>query len=865
MKNYRQLIKELPSKTVVFAFGRFNPPTTGHELLIKVVQKLAKSHGADHVIYASRTQDKKKNPLPVDRKIHYLKLMFKGTNFAPATEDERTFIEALKSLNRKYKNVIMVAGSDRIQDYEKILQKYNGKEFHYDTIQVVSAGERDPDSDDATGMSASKMRALAVKGNYTEFKKGLPSTVRDLDGKLLMNEIRTNMGLETIKEQVRFTVGELREKYFKGEIFHVGEIVESNGQQFEIIDRGTNYLTLVDSIGETHKKWIQDCKVVEKLNEDSHQHGIADNQITFKGYTTQNFHHSVDAVRAFNNTIDVWGDVNPATVLVALKATDTYLAHCGDVQCQDPDLIRYWKEAHMKARDSLVRLGEFPDHDDYWYESENVLTPKLKESIDSRVTIDPKSNYNAAKDVMRYKDFKKLLAANQGKIQEDRALHDVVEAEKESGPEIAPTAAELAAKNLEDQGEVHTKVGHTLSANDQLRRMKVKYSRMEQVEHDLKEDLKGSCWKGYEAIGTKKKNGKTVPNCVPMKEELLDEGKMAQLHADIEDHLGKHLSMYKKLGGAEHFANKTQETAKHIAKLHNISTTSAQKHVNDYVDHNLKESAKKSDGVNEDVYTSEFKLKHFVDPETGETKLRKVRPHRVDFAASKQNAHPSQDDKGDDVTRTEQIDDPENRMTRAAKKAKVYPIRDDGKFVGGGNVGKGFDAFFKEEADEGPELDEKDLNHLADSVTEDDVIEHCYDDHEFALVDEHGEVVDDLKEEVILEVLSRMERMKAKIRFARTKTKRERKIQLALKRHSDTKTINSRARRLAVALIKKRFIRKPLKQMSLAEKERAERFVQMRKKAVSRLAMKLVSRIRSVENARLTHEKYTGGSSANVH
>ena len=231
MKNYRQLVKELPSKSIVFAFGRFNPPTTGHELLFKVVQKLAKSHNADHVIYASRTQDKKKNPLSVDRKIHFLKLMFKNVTFAAANDNERTFLEVAKNLNKKYKNLIMVAGSDRVSEMEATLNKYNGKEYKFDTIQVVSAGERDPDADDAAGMSASKMRAIAAKGDYISFKKGLPSTVRDIDGRRLMNEIRQAMGLDPIKEDVKFRIDVLRDKYFKGEIYHIGDIVETAGQQ----------------------------------------------------------------------------------------------------------------------------------------------------------------------------------------------------------------------------------------------------------------------------------------------------------------------------------------------------------------------------------------------------------------------------------------------------------------------------------------------------------------------------------------------------------------------------------------------------------------------------------------------------------
>ena len=159
MKQYRQFLREMPTKTIVFAFGRFSPPTTGHGLLVNVVKKIAASNKADHIIYASKTQDKKKNPLSVDKKIHYLNLMFPHTNFKAANEQERTFIEAAKELNKKYKNIIMVAGSDRVPEYERLLNQYNGKEFNFDTIQVISAGERDPDSDDVSGMSASKMRA----------------------------------------------------------------------------------------------------------------------------------------------------------------------------------------------------------------------------------------------------------------------------------------------------------------------------------------------------------------------------------------------------------------------------------------------------------------------------------------------------------------------------------------------------------------------------------------------------------------------------------------------------------------------------------------------------------------------------------
>jgi hypothetical protein len=259
MKTYRQLVESLPSKTVVFAFGRFQPPTTGHELLVRFVKKLAQQSRADHVIYASRTQDSKKNPLTVERKIHYLKLLFPGVNFKGANDRERTFLEAAKALNTRYKNIIMVAGSDRVAEYTKLLEKYNGTEFKFDSIKVVSAGERDPDADDTSGMSATKMRAAATKGDINMFKRGLPNSVRDIDARRLMNDVREGLGLEAIKEQIKLSVDELREKYFRKEIYNVGDIVESiDGTRLEIIKRGTNHLLCKDDSGNIQNRWIHE-------------------------------------------------------------------------------------------------------------------------------------------------------------------------------------------------------------------------------------------------------------------------------------------------------------------------------------------------------------------------------------------------------------------------------------------------------------------------------------------------------------------------------------------------------------------------------------------------------------------------------
>ena len=321
MKKYKQLVSELPSKKIVFAFGRFQPPTIGHELLVKKVKQVAGST-ADHVIYTSKTIDKKKNPLPAARKIYYLNRMFPRTNFKAADDRIRTFMEAAAELNKKYKNIVMVAGSDRVAAYRKLLNDYNGKDFHFDTIEVVSAGQRDPDADNATGMSGTKMREAAVKNDLNSFKKGLPHTITQMDAKRLMNEIRDGLGLAKIKESIKYEVSDLREQYIAGQIFNIGDVVEDVDGKYEIVDRGANYLTVVNSEGNMFKKWLNQVSVSEEVQIESDD-ATVDSQIGFKGFRTENFHTSAFMQECFTNLCSTTKD--PAGVLLALKSADSYL------------------------------------------------------------------------------------------------------------------------------------------------------------------------------------------------------------------------------------------------------------------------------------------------------------------------------------------------------------------------------------------------------------------------------------------------------------------------------------------------------------------------------------------------------------
>ena len=203
---FRDFLTENKNSTIVAAFGRFNVPTIGHGLLAKKVVDTAKSVKADHIVYASRTQDAKKNPLDVDTKVKYLKKMFPGINFKAANEDVRTFIEMAAKLSEEgYKNLVMIAGSDRIEEYQKLLDKYNGKDFKFNSIKVVSAGERDPDADGAAGMSGTKMREAAIKGDFKAFRSGIPKTLSDKETKELMEKVRKIMVKEEFNVDEAFT------------------------------------------------------------------------------------------------------------------------------------------------------------------------------------------------------------------------------------------------------------------------------------------------------------------------------------------------------------------------------------------------------------------------------------------------------------------------------------------------------------------------------------------------------------------------------------------------------------------------------------------------------------------------------------
>ena len=253
--------------TLTVAFGRFNPPTIGHQQLMDVAAQAASGDdGGEYLIFPSRSQDKKKNPLDPDTKIQYMQ------KFYPAHADRimndantRTIFDVLKMAhNDGYTNVRIVGGSDRVKEFEKLSNNYNGQLYAFDNIEVLSSGERDPDAKGVEGMSASRMRLAAAEGDFNKFREGLPPDLKRSEAKELFDVLRGAMqvkeGWNTWEIAPKFDFKTLREKYVKKSIFNLGEKVQNlnTGLIGKISRRGTNYLICVTESGQMFKSWIRD-------------------------------------------------------------------------------------------------------------------------------------------------------------------------------------------------------------------------------------------------------------------------------------------------------------------------------------------------------------------------------------------------------------------------------------------------------------------------------------------------------------------------------------------------------------------------------------------------------------------------------
>ena len=478
MKTFKQLTEA--KETVVFGFGRFNPPTTGHEKLIEKVASVAK--GNPFFIYPSHTTGPK-DPLPHAKKVAWMRKMFpKYKKNIIADNNAKTAIHIAEKLYRDgYKNLIMVAGSDRLKEFDTLLQRYNdapdkkgNQLFKFDSVKVVSAGERDPDAEGVEGMSASKMRTAAEKGDFDSFKTGIPATLNDADKKKLYFEVRKNMGIREEREMGE-DYDSLRDAYLTGKIWNVGESVEANGISGEVVRKGTNYLSFVSEDGKVHKTWLHEIDLDER--------NYAKEYANYQGTPEQIARRS-----SRNKARRAMGDK-------AVKGMDVGHAD-NDPMNNDPKNLRMEKPSDNRRE---PRLREKPELDEMaWYKVALAKIGQLNH---------PKDYENMLKQYMS--DMKKPELKN--KTASYIAARIAQEYKGQDGRKLVQYINKLV-----DDG----KLPKELKAELQVESFS-----------DFVKQINESCWDGYKQVGMKKKGDKEVPNCVPEEKELNEWGEVTEVDA----------------------------------------------------------------------------------------------------------------------------------------------------------------------------------------------------------------------------------------------------------------------------------------------------------------------------------------------
>ena len=265
---------------ISITFGRFNPPTIGHEKLLKKVAQQAKSSGGTYRIYPSRTEDPKKNPLDTGTKVRFMRQAYPDhANSIIDNEEMRTIFDVLSGLDADgYSSVNIVVGGDRVSEFNSLATKYNGDLYTFDDIKVVSAGDRDPDGEGVEGMSASKMRKAAMEGDQDSFNKGIPKAMSKKDKEAMYLTLRQSMNVKESFEdfaEASYHLYEiapkldpqgLREAYYNTGMFEVGTFVENvnTGITGKVVSRGSNYVIYIDEHDNIFRSWLKD--LVETKN-----------------------------------------------------------------------------------------------------------------------------------------------------------------------------------------------------------------------------------------------------------------------------------------------------------------------------------------------------------------------------------------------------------------------------------------------------------------------------------------------------------------------------------------------------------------------------------------------------------------------
>jgi len=272
-------------KTLYFVWGRMNPPTAGHEKLLDFLKKKAGNN--PFRIYLTQSEGDEKNPIPYSQKIKFARKGFpRYARQIMVNKKLKTLFDAMTSFyDEGFKRVVIVAGADRVREYDIILNKYNGKKgrhgfYNFEKIIVENAGDRDPESKGVDGVSGTKLRGFATSGNFTKFAQYMPKDLSNADAKAVYNAVRKGLGLNEqtdFKNHVKLSpVSDEREAYVTGDLYEVGSIVvmKESGEVGKVKHLGTNYI-IVETKNGDFRKWLDAVELIEAEDPDiGHMKGV---------------------------------------------------------------------------------------------------------------------------------------------------------------------------------------------------------------------------------------------------------------------------------------------------------------------------------------------------------------------------------------------------------------------------------------------------------------------------------------------------------------------------------------------------------------------------------------------------------------
>lgn len=501
-------VKEAKESTAVFAFGRMNPPTTGHEKLIHKVAEVAIEHGGQAHVVASHSQNTNRDPLPQDKKIEYLKKIApKGVHVHGSSKEEPSFLHQAKRLHDAgHQHLVMVAGSDRVDEYKKKLDQYNGKEGHYNfkSIKVVSAGHRDPDAEGAEGMSGTKMRGFARSGDHKSFKSGLPKALHP-HAKQIADHIR-QIGEETQKIFVEAVLDYSARR--KRAILMKRREPRLQRQRMIALKRFAGNLALMRRARKVARNIVRK-RFAGKRGAD---------------YTKLS---TGDKIAVDKQVQGKQGLVNTLAKRLLQKVRRKEAARLTKMRAG----IARSKTANINLATSFVPTLPFNIFENIYkkvVESQYKITEKelnyiTEKSIESDIPIETLLEvfYRGVIDWSNKEDtshsatqwgFNRLNSFISGgkALEEDIDLYEGRKADivRSADIIITPSGKKMPAREIV---------------------FKKKYDDKEETKEGLKDPKDNPCWDGYKPVGTKKKNGKVVPNCVP--EEVVVENASTHLKA----------------------------------------------------------------------------------------------------------------------------------------------------------------------------------------------------------------------------------------------------------------------------------------------------------------------------------------------